>query len=58
VKVFEVGNHKLLVLHRLPFQLELVDVIEVRMGSLKADDAVNVVLLHEDPLGYLLEQGQ
>lgn len=49
-------DHKLFILHSFAFQLEFVDVVKVRVRVFYADDAVDVILLHKDALGDLLQQ--
>lgn len=55
VDAFELGYHELLILHCLTLEAKLVDVVEVSTTGLYAHYAVNIVLLHEDALGNLLE---
>lgn len=54
--ILEMRDHKLFILHSFAFQFEFIDVVEVGVWVFYADDAVDVILLHKDTLGDLLQQ--
>jgi hypothetical protein len=45
--IFEMGNHELLILDGLPFQSKFVYIVEVRIVSLNADNAINIIFFYE-----------
>jgi hypothetical protein len=45
--IFEMGNHKLLILDSLPFQSKFVNIVEMRIVRLNTYNAINIIFFDE-----------
>jgi hypothetical protein len=56
MNILEMWDHKLFVLNSLSFKFKFIYVVEMLFRILNTDNTVDIVFLHEDSLGNLLQQ--